>query len=145
MQPAFTRDGPTKATAQMRQCIRLCFPALVAHPSRLCLPASAGDQPTIASPHEEVRFRGLASLLGGRSPVIATPKEPVAPGPPSLGEGSVGIAAGDPKGGANVVAAAHVASKGIVSSLKVRLHSSNVPMQGGLGGSQRWEQGRYSS
>lgn len=77
-----------------------------------------GDQPTIASPHEEVRFRGLASLLGGRSPVIATPKEPVAPGPPSLGEGSVGIAAGDPKGGANVVAAAHVASKGIVSSLK---------------------------
>lgn len=100
-------------------CSSPVLPAFAPPPRR-----PAGTQPTIASPHEEICFRGLASLLGGRSPIIASPKEQVAPGPASLGEGSVGIAAGDPKGGANIVAATHVASKGIVSSLKVRGNAS---------------------
>ncbi|WIA15332.1 hypothetical protein OEZ85_001998 [Tetradesmus obliquus] len=50
-----------------------------------------------------------------RQPVIFSPKEPAGGG--SLGEGSVGVAAGDPAGGANIVAAAKTAGKGILDSL----------------------------
>jgi hypothetical protein len=49
-----------------------------------------------------------------RQPVIFSPKEPAGGG--SLGEGSVGVAAGDPAGGANIVAAARTAGKGIMVS-----------------------------
>ena len=83
--------------------------------------STTSQNPTIASPKETERpfAAGLSSLLGsalsGRPPVIASPKEPG-----SLGEGSVGVAAGDPAGGANVVAAATSAGKGIMATVKVR-------------------------
>jgi hypothetical protein len=49
-----------------------------------------------------------------RQPVIFSPKEPTG----SLGEGSVGVSAGDPAGGANIVAAARTAGKGIMVSAR---------------------------
>ncbi len=47
----------------------------------------------------------------GGQPTIASPKEQG-----SLGEGSVGVAAGDPAGGANVVSAAKAAGRGLLVS-----------------------------
>lgn len=81
------------------------------------------QNPTIATPKEQPnpRLAGLINFFNGgvsspgQAPIIATPKEPA-----SLGEGSVGVAAGDPAGGANVVAAAHTAGKGIMDTVKVR-------------------------
>jgi hypothetical protein len=54
---------------------------------------------------------GLLEKL--RQPIIFSPKEPTG----SLGAGSVGVAAGDPAGGANIVAAARTAGKGIMVSV----------------------------
>lgn len=47
----------------------------------------------------------------GGQPTIASPREQ-----PSLGEGSVGVSAGDPAGGANVVSAAKAAGRGLLVS-----------------------------
>lgn len=96
---------------------------------------SPHQNPTIASPKEksdQQQHHSLvdllmrpADLLLRTSPscsssfVIASPKEPTTTNQGSLGEGSVGVAAGDPAGGANVVAAARTAGKGIVSTVKV--------------------------
>jgi hypothetical protein len=71
------------------------------------------SNPTIASPMEKPRWVGLSV---GKWPIIASPKEPA---PASLGEGSVGVAQGDQAGGANIVAAATTASRGITSAIKV--------------------------
>lgn len=103
----------------------------------------SSPKPIISIPKEDTPHSpSLASLLGlgstnklppGRQPAIATPTEP-AQQPASLGERSVGIAAGDPKGGANVVAAAHTVSKGLVSSIKVGSGRAGGGATGGIGG-----------
>lgn len=68
-----------------------------------------------------------------RQPVIFSPKEPAGGG--SLGEGSVGVAAGDPAGGANIVAAAKTAGKGIlVSQARLLVRAGGCCLDGWCGG-----------
>lgn len=83
---------------------------------------AAGSRTPAYTLDELAQGKGLggasAAASGGdakpRQPTIATPKEPG-----SLGEGAVGVAAGDPRGGANVVAAADTAGRGLLEMASV--------------------------
>lgn len=89
--------------------------AILQIPHRCCyfLLLSRTESRTPALTSDELKsFSSSTDKSTNPQPTIATPKEPA-----SLGEGSIGVSAGDPAGGANVMSAAKAAGRGLLVRL----------------------------